>query len=282
MRVALAQIYCGWGEVEANLAKMADYTRRAAVDGADLVLFPELNVTGIWKDPRVHDIAETVDGPSVLFARDLARRLHIAIGFGFTERAPGKPYNAYALASPTGELAEVYRKNHIPVLEVPFWQGHGARPVFDLLGMPTAVAICWDNKYPELHEHYGQAGAKVLVMPHAWDSDALDQEGRVIDYQSMAEILEYHARTGHRVFKTHDQMRNDFYEYVPGLMRAHGFWGFFVNQAGRPHDSIQFVGPSFVVDPSGAIVAESHGPEEQFVSADIGKDADRHRSKLDW
>jgi predicted amidohydrolase len=270
MRVALAQIFCGWGEVEANLAKMAAYTRRAADAGADLVLFPELNVSGIWKDPEVSRIAETVDGPSVKFACELARTIRVAVGFGFTEVAPGKPFNAYAIAGPSGALAGVYRKNNIPVLEVPFWQGHTAQPVFDVLGIPAAVAICWDNKYPDLHRHYASNGARLVVMPHAWDSDALDGEGNVIDYQSMEEIVAYHARTGHRVFKTHDQMKRDFYAYVPALMRLHGTWGCFVNQAGRPHDSIQFVGPSFVVDPRGEIVAETGGPDEQLVIADTG------------
>jgi predicted amidohydrolase len=269
MRVALAQIYCGWGEVEANLSKMSDYGELAAKGGADLVLFPELNISGIWKDPKVSDIAETLEGASVGFARRLARRLRVAIGFGFSERAPGKPYNAYAIASPAGELAGVYRKNYIPVLEAPFWRGHSARPVFEVVGVPTAVAICWDNKYPELHEHYSRCGARMLVMPHAWDSDALDEQGQVIDYQSMEEIAAYHKRTGHRVFKTHDQMKKDFFAYVPAVMRTGGFWGFFINQAGRPHDSIQFVGPSFVVNRAGAVVAETDGPEEKMIFAEV-------------
>lgn len=269
MRVALAQVYCGWGEVQANLAKMVDYGARALAGGADLVLFPELNISGIWKDPQVSGIAEALDGPSVAFARDLARKMQVAIGFGFSERAPGKPYNAYAVASRDGELAGVYRKNYIPVLEAPFWQGHGARPVFDVLGIPAAVAICWDNKYPELHEDYAKSGARMLIMPHAWDSDALDEQGHVIDYQSMEEIVGYHARTGQRFFKTHDQMKNDFYGYVPGVMRTHGLWGFFINQAGRPHDSIQFVGPSFVVNPGGGVVGETQGPDEQLLFADV-------------
>ena len=44
----------------------------------------------------------------------------------------------------------------------------------------------------------------------------------------------------------------------------------FVNQAGRPHPCLDFVGPSFVVDPSGRVVAETRDREEQIVFADVG------------
>ena len=75
-------------------------------------------------------------------------------------------------------------------------------------------------------------------MPHAWDSDALDEDGRVIDYHSMEEIVAYRRRTGRMRWKTHDQMRDDFYAYIPGLARDGRFWALFVNQAGRPHECL--------------------------------------------
>ena len=65
-------------------------------------------------------------------------------------------------------------------------------------------------------------------------------------------------------------MRDDFYETIPGLAREGRFWALFVNQAGRPHPCLDFVGPSFVVDPSGRVVAETHDRGEQLVFADIG------------
>jgi predicted amidohydrolase len=271
VKVALAQIFSGWGEVGANRERMARFTERAAAGGARMVAFPELCVSGIYKDPRVAEIAEDLEGESVAFVRGLARGHGLAVGFGFSERAPVKPYNAYCLVGADGELAGVYRKNHVPELEVPFWQGHEAQPVFPLLGFSVGVAICWDNKYPELLAHYAHEGVDLVLMPHAWDSDALDTEGRVIDYHTMEEIVGYHARTGFRRWKTHDQMRDDFYAYIPQLAAEHRFHAIFVNQAGRPHDSIQFVGPSFVVDAAGRIVAETHDGAEQLLFAEIAE-----------
>jgi len=269
LRAALAQIDCPWADREGNLERMAGWAERAKAEGAQLVAFPELCVPGICKDERLASVTETVDGRSVASVRALARRLGIGIGFGFSERADGKPYNAYAVVEPDGTLAGVYRKNHIPKLEVPFWQAHSERPTFVVLGRRIAVSLCWDNKYPELLAHYAHEGADVVLMPHAWDSDALDEEGRVIDYDSMEEIAAYRRRTGGLRWKTHDEMRDDFYAYIPGLARENRFWALFVNQSGRPHECLEFLGPSFVVDPTGHVVAETRDGSEQLVLATV-------------
>jgi predicted amidohydrolase len=267
--VALAQIACDWAETRRNLDRMGEWAARAARERAGMVVFPELCVSGICKDERLDSVTETLDGPSVATIRALARRLSLAIGFGFSERAEGLPRNAYVVVEPDGAVAGVYRKNHIPELEAPFWQGASAHPVFTALGRPLAVSTCWDNKYPDLLTDYRRQGAEIVLMPHAWDSDALDEEGQVIDYHTMEEILEYRRRAGRMRWKSHDQMRDDFYGYIPGLARDNRFWALFVNQAGRPHECLQFVGPSFVVDPAGRVVAETRDGSEQLVLAEL-------------
>lgn len=270
IRVALAQIECPWADSQASLWRMAGWAERAKTGGADMVVFPELCVSGICKDERLASITETLDGPSVAYVRALARDLGLAIGFGFSEKADGLPFNAYAVVEPEGSLAGVYRKNHIPKLEVPFWRGDTARPVFRALGRSMAVSICWDNRHPELLRHYSRGGAEIVVMPHAWDADALDDDGKVIEYDSMEEIGARLRRTGQMHWKTHDLMRDDFYQTIPALAREGRFWALFVNQAGRPHPCLDFVGPSFVVDPSGRVVAETRDREEQLVFATLG------------
>ena len=269
IRVALAQIDCPWADTRGNLERMADWAERAQTGGADMVVFPELCVSGICKDERLASTAEALDGPSVAFVRTVARDLRLAIGFGFSETADGMPFNTYVVVEPDGRLAGVYRKNHIPRLEVPFWQGGTARPVFRALGRSMAVSICWDNRHPELLRHYSRGGAEIVLMPHAWDADALDEDGSVIEYDSMEEIGARLRRTGRMRWKTHDQMRDDFYRTIPNLAREGRFWALFVNQAGHPHPCLDFVGPSFVVNPSGDVVAETRDRVEQLVFAAI-------------
>ena len=85
----------------------------------------------------------------------------------------------------------------------------------------------------------------------------------------MEEIGARLRRTGRMRWKTHDQMRDDFYRTIPNLAREGRFWALFVNQAGHPHPCLDFVGPSFVVDPSGDVVAETRDRVEQLVFAAI-------------
>lgn len=262
-------MYCKWGDTDYNLERISYYCREAKAASVELVVFPELTVTGIYKDERVWGLAESLEGPSIGRVLDLARQNQLAVGVGFTEKTEGKPYNAYCVIDPGGEITGIYRKNYIPKLEVPFWQGDSARPTFEVFGLKLGVAICWDNKYPELHEHYRSQGVRLIVMPHAWDSDALDGEGQVIDYSSMEEIVQYHRETGRYTWKTHDQMRDDFYAYIPQLARDGHCYALFVNQSGRPHPSIQFVGPSFAVSSRGEILAETRDGSEQMLIAEL-------------
>jgi predicted amidohydrolase len=234
-----------------------------------MIIFPELTITGIYKDKKIWDLAEPLKGPSLRAVCAMAKGAGMPIGVGLSEKTDGKPFNTYCVINSEGELAGVYRKNHIPKLETPFWQGHSERTVFNVLGVRMAVSICWDNKYPELLGYYGKQDVGIVLMPHAWDSDALDSSGNVIDYDSMEEIVRFHQQTGHRVWKTHDQMREDFYSYIPRLAGENRFFALFVNQAGQPHPSIQFVGPTFAVDPLGQIIMETRDGAEQVLFVDL-------------
>jgi predicted amidohydrolase len=251
------------------LEKIEACTQSAASLGARMIVFPELTITGIYKDTKVWEGAEPLSGPALRAVRAMARGAGMLIGVGLSEKTDGKPFNTYCVINPDGEVAGVYRKNHIPKLEIPFWQGHSGRPVFTVLGAKMGVSICWDNKYPELLEHYRKQEVRLVLMPHAWDSDALDASGNVIDYDSMEEIVRLHQQTGHRVWKTHDQMREEFYSYIPQLARENRFFALFVNQAGQPHPSIHFAGPTFAVDPLGKIIVETRNGAEQVLLADL-------------
>ncbi|GAB4116351.1 MAG: carbon-nitrogen hydrolase family protein [Acidobacteriota bacterium] len=269
MRIALAQIYCGWGEIEGNLDRMARYARMAADRGAELVVFPELTVSGICKDSRIFTVAEDLDGASVRRLSLLAGELGIALGAGLSERTSGRPYNTYCLFGPDGRLAGAYRKQFIPQLEQPYWQPAAGSPVIELLGRRFGVAICWDNTHPDLLDLYGRQGVDCVLMPHAWDADALDERGNVIECATMEEIVALHRQGGIVRWRTHDEMLAYFLSYIPGLARRNRFAAVFVSQCGRPHPSLDFVGPSFVVDSTGELVAATRDGSEGLLVCEL-------------
>ena len=269
MKAALVQMYCPWGERERTLERIEHYCTMARAAGAELVLFPELTVGGIFKHPDVAAIAETSDGPSVRFVSALASRLGVAVGFGFSERARPLPRNAYCLIDPDGKTVALYRKNFIPRLEVPFWQGGTERPIFELLGRKMGVAICWDGTQKELLADYAARGVEIMLMPHAWDSDPLDSQGRELQYNTVAELIALERSGNLGWWKSYSRMRDYFFDYVPVYATEFNYTACFINQTGQPHRCIRFVGPTFVANSNGIIVAESDSEREQVVYADL-------------
>jgi predicted amidohydrolase len=112
-----------------------------------------------------------------------------------------------------------------------------------------------------------------LCIPGICKDERLASVTETLDGPSAAFVRALASRlgqhTGRMRWKTHDQMRDDFYGYVPGLARDNRFWALFVNQSGRPHECLDFAGPSFVSDPSGRVVAETHDGSEQLVLATL-------------
>ncbi|OGF99608.1 MAG: hypothetical protein A3F83_13690 [Candidatus Glassbacteria bacterium RIFCSPLOWO2_12_FULL_58_11] len=269
MKIALAQIACAWGDIPGNLNKIERFSRQARSRGAGLIAFPELTVSGIFKHPDVKRIAEPADGPSVRRVAGLARSLEMYIGFGFSEKAEPLPRNAYCIADPRGRIVALYRKNYIPRLEVPFWQGGKEHPVFQVAGKRLAIAICWDATQEELLQYYARNRAEIVLMPHAWDSDPLDPEGRELNYNSMQELIALAEAGKLAGWKSHAEMKKYFYSYIPVYARKYRFAAWFVNQAGRPHECLKFVGPAFVTDRQGRILAETRNDREGLIFADI-------------
>ncbi len=234
-----------------------------------MVLFPELTVGGIVKAPEVAEIAEPADGQSVQAISRMAREFGIAIGFGFSERNVPRPLNSYCLLDSAGKVAGLYRKNSMPKLEIPFWEPGWEKPVFELCGRKVAVAICWDATREDLLAGYASAGAEIVLAPHAWDSDPIGSEGIELSYDSMDELVELGAQGKIAGWKSYEQMRDFFHSYIPGYAKSLGLTICCVNQTGSPHRVLKFVGPSFVADRTGRIVAESSGETEQLVYAEI-------------
>lgn len=110
-RVVLAQTNPLLGDLKSNLADHLTRIERATAGGADLILFPELSLTGYFLKDQTYDLAQPTDSPAL---RALTERSHeISIGLGFVERGrEGRIYNAYAFLE-QGRVLHVHRKVHL-------------------------------------------------------------------------------------------------------------------------------------------------------------------------
>ena len=113
MKLAICQSNGIPGDVLANLARIRDTAASAASERADLVMFPELFLSGYNIGNRIGVLAEPADGPAAQAIAAAAREAGIAILCGYPERAAGRVYNSALLVGPDGAVLANHRKNHL-------------------------------------------------------------------------------------------------------------------------------------------------------------------------
>ena len=112
-----------WGNKEANLKRIKEYIECAAKKGSDIVIFPEMALTGYddeadkpLKEKMQYKLSETVPGPSTEEIGELTKKLGIYAIVGMPAKDDNDPdtlYNALAVFSPEG-IVGAYHKMHLP------------------------------------------------------------------------------------------------------------------------------------------------------------------------
>lgn len=111
-KIALAQIKPKLGCVADNLALIEEQVARASSDGAELIVFPELALTGYFLKDLVPDVALTLDSPEITRLKRLSA--HIAIAIGFVEATADYRFFNSALFLDKGEIVHLHRKVYLP------------------------------------------------------------------------------------------------------------------------------------------------------------------------
>jgi len=165
--LALVQHASPVGRKKENLAAVIDWARKARSKGADLVCFPELNITGHAGHQAMIKEAEPVPGGgSVAALMDVASELGLYICAGIAEEERGVFYNTQFVVGPEGYLGK-QRKVHLSRDEYFFFRGGTSLPVLELPMARVGIVICYDNEMPELARCLAVKGAEVLLCPHA-------------------------------------------------------------------------------------------------------------------
>ena len=179
MRAAAVQLNAK-ADKAANLEKADRLVRRAAADGARLVLLPE-KWTAIGTGADLRAAAETLDdGEAIAWARGVARELGIDLVAGsLSERVEGedKLRNTSVHAGPDGELKAVYRKIHMFDVEVDgvvYRESENEEPGDEAVltatddGVEVGLTVCYDVRFPELYRVLAVEGARILTVPAAF------------------------------------------------------------------------------------------------------------------
>ena len=232
--------------------------RRAAADGAKLVVLPEKwMVLGHGADLRAG--AEPLDGPAIAWARDAARELGIDLVAGsISERIAGEPKlrNTSLHIGPDGEIKATYRKVHMFDVEVEGTvyresehEAPGDEPVLSRTadGVELGLTVCYDVRFPELYRILAVRGARVITIPAAFTVPTTRDHWEVL-------------------------VRARAIEDQCFVIAA--------NQVGTHVEGLASGGRSMIVDPWGLVLAQA-ADRETVITADLDLDAlDAIRTRL--
>jgi predicted amidohydrolase len=244
-RLGLAQIAPTLGDLEKNFT-LHQETIRAAVDrAADLVVFPELSLTGYFLSDQVSAVALTESSPTLQALAELSAKLPLIAGF--VEETPGHRFHNAAAYFEGGTIRHIHRKVYLPTYGIFDEQrdlaAGGAVRAFDTPFGRMALLICEDLWHPAAVGLAAWDGAEILICPSASPGRGTAESG---PFQN--------AATWERMIRTYGDLFTCFVAYV--------------NRVGY-EDGACFWGGSELVDPQGRTLAKAAYLEEQLVVADL-------------
>ena len=236
IRIAIAQLNCTVGDLEGNAEKIFNAAREAAGRGADIVVTPELALTGYPPEDlllRPALYARCAEALAALVARLAAfPDLHCVIGH--PSLIGTRRFNSASVWR-GGTAVGIVHKRELPNYDVfdekRYFSSSTAPFVFDVKGTRFGVVVCEDCWFPDAPRAARDAGAEVLLVPNS---------------------SPYHVQ---KLAQRHDVMRANV--SVAGLSLV------YANLVGG-QDELVFDGGSFVLDAAGRVMAQMPDFVEAF------------------
>jgi len=232
LRVAIYQYECRIDEdASARLDRLDRAMAEAAQRQADVLICPELFLSGYDIGALVRQRAEPVDGPSARHAAGLAARHGVGLIYGYPERNGEHLFNAALCLGKDGAVLANHRKRRLPnAFERGFFDRGEAATSLMFDGWRIAIVICYEVEFPETVRRAAVDCAALVVTP-----TALGEGWSVV---------------AHRVIPTR--------AYENCLYVA------YANFAGREGDS-RYLGASVIAGPRGDDCARAGAGEELIV-----------------
>ncbi len=239
-RVAIAQWKAELNDTERNREAIIRGISEAKALGADLLIFPELFLTGYNMRNEVFRLAEEIPGESTEILAEAVKEAAIHLIFGMPERESEVIYNTAVLIDSEGNIG-TYRKamlpNFGPFEEAIYYTPGNEFPVFHTELGAIGIEICYDLFYPEITKIYAGKGAEILV--------------NISGSPSISRVL--------------------FETVLPARAIENGAYMLYSNNIGTQLGLI-FWGGSRIIGPKGTIIEQGEPYEEGMVVADLKAD----------
>ncbi|HKP27238.1 MAG TPA: carbon-nitrogen hydrolase family protein [Dongiaceae bacterium] len=167
LRAAIYQYECR-DEPPAERLQRLDRMLDAHGSVLDLVICPELFLSGYNVGDKIRQLAEPQGGPFAQAAAMLAKKHGTALVYGYPEQAGAVIYNAAACIDRDGRAVAHHRKLRLPnAFEKSYFVPGDAFTVFQLHGWSIAILVCYDVEFPEAVRACAARGAQLVVAPTA-------------------------------------------------------------------------------------------------------------------
>jgi len=258
LRIALAQVAPRLGDLEANLARHQELIAEARGHGADLVVFPELGLTGYLLQDLASEVAMRLDDGRLGSLVRQTKGLSAIVSF-VEESADHRLFIAAALLE-DGEIRHVHRKVHLPTYGLFderrfFAPGDQVRAAPSRLGVGLGLAVCEDFWHLSTPQLLALDGAQVLI-------NVSSSPGR--DLALTSEVGLGTATSWRTLMRTYAQLTTSFVV--------------FCNRVGVD-ESLSFWGGSEVISPTGSALFSAPMFEEGLFCVDIDL-ADVRRERI--
>jgi predicted amidohydrolase len=253
--IATAQVNPRLGDVESNLAMYEERVRAARGLGADLIVFPELSLTGYFLKDMVSKVALRLDSPEVRKLASLSRRR--ALVAGIVEEAPDYRFYNSAVYCEDGAVVHVHRKVYLPTYglfdEARYFARGDRLRAFDCRFGRVALLVCEDMWHPACVYVAAVDRALMLLCPSSSPMRGFNDDS---DRDNNARVVE---------------------RMIEAYAHTYSLFLVYANRVGF-EDGIGFWGGSEIIDPAGQRLAKAKHYEEDLVAATVNmKTARRQR-----
>ncbi|MBQ1614178.1 MAG: N-carbamoylputrescine amidase [Selenomonas sp.] len=260
-------------DVSENINKAEQLVRKAAEQGAQIILLPELFERPYFCQERQYDFYDyataVADNPAVRHFQPIAKELAVAMPISFYEKDGTRLFNSIAMLDADGSVLGVYRKTHIPddhyyQEKFYFTPGNTGFKVWDTRYGKVGVGICWDQWFPEAARAMALQGAEILLYPTAIGSEPILETDSMPHWRR---CMQGHA--GSNLLPVVAANRIGVETVAPCA------------ENGGQQSSLNFYGSSFITDNTGAIITEAGRTEEVVLTASFDLDG-YAKDRMSW
>ena len=238
MKIAVAQIACTVGNVDANLGKIRVFAEQAREGGAEWVIFPEMADTG-YVMSVIREKASVWSKGAVPELQSIAKEVAVGIMCGVSEREGSAIFNSQVLINANGAVIGKYRKTHLfaplPVEEHKCFTAGAELVALPMGDLRAGLSICYDLRFPEIYRALAlEQRANIFLVSSAWPVARLE-----------------HLRT----LAAARAIENQTYLVLSNRVGA--------------DNGVIFCGNSAIINPAGVFVAAASCEYEELLQADI-------------